>query len=364
MKIVVTGTRGIPDLLGGVETHCEELYPRIVARGFDITLIRRTHYVNDDLKVYKGVKLADISSPRKKSLEALIHTLKSVWAARFRFHAYIVHIQGIGPALATPLARLLGLKVVLTIHSHNYDHRKWNNFAKLMLKMGERFGCYFSNEVIVISSVIKENIIKLYRRKDVHLIYNGVAAPNMIKTTEYLQQLGVDSKKYFFAMGRFVPEKNFDHLVKAFAMLDNRNGYQLVLAGTADFEDDYSLELKRIALENGVILPGFIKGEKLCELLTHAAAFVLPSSHEGLPISLLEAMSYDLPAIISDIPANLAIEVPEDSYFPVGNIEKLAEKLNRMMNEKPHRIKYSLDQYQWDHVAQQTIQVYEKIKIK
>ncbi len=82
-----------------------------------------------------------------------------------------------------------------------------------------------------------------------------------------------------------------------------------MLAGDADFEDDYSRSLKKQARDNGVVLTGFIKGEKLHSLLTGARCFVLPSSHEGLPISLLEAMSYSLPVIVSDIPANLlAIE--------------------------------------------------------
>jgi len=132
------------------------------------------------------------------------------------------------------------------------------------------------------------------------------------------------------------------------------------LAGDADFHDEYSRKLKKMANENGVILTGFIRGEKLYELLTHASAFVLPSSHEGLPISLLEAMSYDLPVIVSDIPANLAIGLDQDSYFPVGNEEKLMEKLNNLIDKKPIKCKYQLDSYQWEKIAKQTIQVYEK----
>jgi len=360
-KIVITGIRGIPNILGGVETHCEELFPRVAASGFDVTIIRRKSYVKDALKEYKGVKFTDISTPHKKSFETIIHTLKGVWVAKFRCHADILHIQGIGPALVTPFAKLLGLKVVLTIHSHNYDHEKWSNAAKFMLKIGEKMGCHFANEVIVISEIIKNNIIKLYNRKDVHLIYNGVPKPNFIQTTHYLDKLGVESQKYIFAMGRFVPEKNFHQLIKAFSSLVSRNGYKLVLAGDADFNDEYSRKLKKMAHENEVILTGFIKGEKLHELLTHASAFVLPSSHEGLPISLLEAMSYDLPAIVSDIPANLAIGIHQDSYFPEGNEEKLVEKLEKIIAEKPIRRKYPLENYHWDNITKQTVKVYEKI---
>jgi glycosyltransferase involved in cell wall biosynthesis len=156
MKIVVTGTRGIPNILGGVETHCEELFPRIAAHGYDVTVIRRKCYAQDNLCEFKGVQIVNIYSPKNKFLESVIHTFMAVLAAKFRLHADVLHIQCIGPALFTPFARLLGLKVVLTIHSHNYDHDKWGKIAKWMFKLGERLGCYFANEVIVISELIKK----------------------------------------------------------------------------------------------------------------------------------------------------------------------------------------------------------------
>jgi len=360
MKIVVTGTRGIPNILGGVETHCEELFPHIADKGFDVTIIRRKNYVQDTFKEYNGVKLIDINTPKKKSFEAIIHTIKSVWKAK-KLRADIVHIHAIGPALATPVARMLGLKVVFTHHGPDYNRDKWGKAAKFMLRIGERMGVKFANELIVISEVINTIIKERYNRTDAHLIYNGVPAPNFVVDVDYLNSLGVVPKKYIFAMGRFVPEKNFHQLVKAFSSLDNCDGYKLVLAGDADFEDDYSRELKKLARKNGVVLTGFIRGEKLHELLTHASVFVLPSSHEGLPISLLEAMSYDLPVIVSDIPANLAVELPQDTYFPVGNEEKLMEKLKEIMGKKPEKRKYTLDSYQWEHIAEQTIKVYKNI---
>ena len=360
MKVVVTGTRGIPNILGGVETHCEELFPYIAATGYDITIIRRNSYVQDTLKEHKGIKLIDINTPKKKSFEAIIHTVKAVWKAK-KLKADIIHIHAIGPALVTPVARTLGLKVVFTHHGPDYDRDKWGKAAKLMLRMGERMGAKYANEVIVISEVINTIIKEKYNRTDAHLIYNGVPAPVFVENVDYLNSLGIVPQKYIFAMGRFVPEKNFHQLIKAFSLLENKDGYQLVLAGDTDFEDEYSHELKKLARDNGVILTGFIKGRKLHELLTHASAFVLPSSHEGLPISLLEAMSYDLPVVVSDIPANLEVGLSPDSYFQVGNEEKLMEKLQKLMNEKPTKRKYPLDNYHWENIANQTIKVYEKI---
>lgn len=357
MKIVVIGTRGIPCILGGVETHCEELFPRIAKKNVDVTIIRRKSYVHDSLRECGNVKLVDIETPKKKSLEAIVHTFRAILMAK-KLHADVVHIHAIGPALLTPLVRLLGMKVVFTHHGPDYDRDKWGKFAKIMLQMGERMGCMFANEVIVISEVINEILVRKYKRRDCHLIYNGVPEPDKIIETGYLNELEIEPHKYVFAMGRFVPEKNFHHLINAFASLE-KNKYRLVLAGDTDFEDDYSRELKALAKKNGIILTGFIKGKKLHELLTHARCFVLPSSHEGLPIALLEAMSYDLPLIVSNIPANLELGLNYECYFQTGNEKQLREKLQRVLLQEFSPISYSMDEYNWDVIAEQVITVYK-----
>lgn len=360
MKIVVTGTRGIPNIMGGVETHCEELFPRIVSSEYDITIIRRKSYVKDDLHEYKGVKLIDIETPKKKSFEAIIHTFKAILKAK-KLHADIIHIHAIGPALVTPFARLLGMKVVFTHHGPDYDRDKWGKLAKFMLKLGERMGTMFANEVIVISNVINNILITKYKRKDCHLIYNGVPEPEFCDYPQYFEELGIEAGKYVLGMCRFVPEKNLHHLVEAFSRIDAK-GCKLVLAGDTDFEDEYSLNLKKEAQKHGVVLPGFIKGQKLHSLLTHARCFVLPSSHEGLPIALLEAMSYKLPVIVSNIPANLEVNLNPENYFKVGDINELANKIQKNVQESFKRIEYDMTKYNWNTIAQQVISVYNKLK--
>lgn len=360
MKIVVTGTRGIPNIMGGVETHCEELFPRIASSEYEVTIIRRKSYVKDELHEFKGVKLIDIKTPKKKSFEAIIHTFKAILKAK-ELKADIVHIHAIGPALLTPFARLLGMKVVFTHHGPDYDRAKWGKAAKIMLKLGERMGTTFANEVIVISNVINDILKKKYDRTDCHLIYNGVAAPEKCEYPEYFQELGIEKRKYILGMCRFVPEKNLHHLVEAFSKIDCKD-CKLVLAGDTDFEDEYSINLKEQAKENGVVLTGFIKGKKLHSLLTHARCFVLPSSHEGLPIALLEAMSYDLPVIVSNIPANLEVGLNAENYFPVGNVEDLAIKLQDNIQKPFHRIEYNMDKYNWDIIAEQVKNIYNSLK--
>ena len=364
MKIVVTGTRGIPDIMGGVETHCEELFPRIAQMGHDVTIIRRKSYVHDSLTEWDGIKLVDVETPKKKSFEAIIHTFRAINRAK-RLGADMLHIHAIGPALLTPYARLLGMKVVFTHHGPDYDRDKWGAVAKTILKLGERMGCRFANRVIVISEVINDLIVRKYGRRDAHLIYNGVPKPDFTDYPEYFKELGIEEGKYILGMCRFVPEKNLHHLVEAFERIKNGStscsDIKLVLAGDTDFEDDYSRSLKEQARKAGVILTGFVKGKKLHSLLTHARCFVLPSSHEGLPIALLEAMSYRLPVIVSNIPANLEVGLKYEHYFKTGNIEQLTEKLRENINHDCRRIDYPMEEYNWDIIAKKTMEVYNSL---
>lgn len=360
MKIVVTGTRGIPNIMGGVETHCEELFPRIAAKGYNVTIIRRKSYVKDSLTEYKGVKLIDIETPKKKSFEAIVHTFKAILKAK-SLKADVVHIHAIGPALLTPMARLLGMKVVFTHHGPDYDRDKWGKAAKLILKLGERMGTKYANEVIVISKVINDILVSKYNRRNCRLIYNGVSEPEICDYPEYFQELGIEEGKYILGMCRFVPEKNLHHLVEAFSKINN-NGCKLVLAGDTDFEDEYSRNLKAMAKQHGVVLTGFIKGRKLHSLLTHTRCFVLPSSHEGLPIALLEAMSYKVPVIVSDIPANLEVDLKYENYFPVGDINALANKLQQNIDSPYTHVDYDMSIYNWDNISEQVSQIYKNIR--
>ena len=331
MKIVVTGTRGIPAIMGGVETHCEELFPRVAALGYDVTVMRRSSYVADSLTEWHGVKLMDIPTPRKKAFEAIVHTVRAVIAAR-RLGADVVHIHAIGPALVTPLARLLGMKVVFTHHGPDYDRDKWGTAAK-----------------------------KHGRTKGVSLIYNGVPTPEKCHLTEYFSELGITEGNYVLGMSRFVPEKNLHHLIEAFSRVKSE-GLKLVIAGDSDFPDEYSEGLKRQAREAGVVLTGFVKGQKLHSLLTNARCFVLPSSHEGLPIALLEAMSYGLPVVVSDIPANLEVGLAEECYFPVGDVDTLASRLRVLCDAPVERIDYDMAKYDWDQIAKEVSDVYRSLQ--
>ena len=355
MKIVVTGTRGIPDIMGGVETHCEQLCPRLASLGLDVTVVRRESYVSDSLTEWKDVKLKDIPAPKKKAFEAIVHTFRAInYAARE--HADAVHINAVGPALLAPYAKMRGLRVVFTHHGPDYDREKWGRVARFMLRLGERMGVKYADDVIVISDVIRNIVKEKYGRTDrVYLIYNGVQDPEICDYPDYFRELGIEAGKYVLGMCRFVPEKRLHDLVSACIGL---NGYKLVLAGDTDFEDDYSRKLKAEALAAGAVLTGFIKGRKLHSLLSNAACYVLPSSHEGLPIALLEAMSYGLKVIVSDIPANLEVGLEPENYFHCGDITELHSKLEQILS-KTEKPVYDMSKYNWDTIARQVYNIYE-----
>ena len=363
MKVFVTGTRGVPNIPGGVEKHCEQLYPLLVKRGVDILLCRRSPYVKDIIPSWQGIQLLDCYAPHQKAFEAITHTFVAILKARIK-SPNIVHIHAIGPALMTPLARLLGLRVVMTHHGFDYQRQKWGKLAKFFLRLGESLGCRYANEVIVISNNIAEVLQRKYQRSS-NLIPNGISVPAPTFQTTYIKSLGIQSKRYALAVSRFVPEKGLHDLLEAFEGLST--DYQLVIAGDSDYEDEYSKHLKQQAATNPkVILTGYVTGQKLSQLYSHAGLFVLPSYHEGLPIALLEAMSYGLPVVVSDIAAHLEIKLDSSCYFKIGDVQALQERLQATLAcdwaeaDRQALRQFTKERYDWDNIADKTLTVYYK----
>lgn len=362
MKIAVVGTRGIPSVLGGVETHCQNLYPLIIDDNLSVTLFARSPYVSYKSSSFGGVSLKTIWAPKNKSFEAIVHTFLAVLKAK-SLKSDIVHIHAIGPGIIVPFARLLGMKVVFTHHGADYERGKWGRIAKLVLKAGEKLAAKYSNEVIVISNVIKDSLAAKYGRDNCHLIPNGVDKPTRIENPDcFLAKHSLAKRKFIVCVGRFVQEKGFHDLLTAYQNIDT--DLKLVIVGDADHETQYSKELKRNArdLEN-VVLTGFLSGDELVSVFSNAALFVMPSYHEGLPIALLEAMSYRLPLLVSDIPANMEVGLAPDNYFKVGDIADLTPKLSTKIELDISQVDYSsyLSRYDWKVIASQTTSVYEQL---
>jgi glycosyltransferase involved in cell wall biosynthesis len=261
---------------------------------------------------------------------------------------------------------MFGIKTVLTYHGINYLHQKWNASEKKILQIGEFLGMKFADRVIVVSRANKKFLEEKHARKDLVYIPNGVSLSEIIAPGDTLSTYGIKAGRYAFIACRFVPEKGLHDLVKAYKMIENRE-FKLVIAGDADHETEYSRRLKQEAEEAGVILTGFLSGKPLEELYSNAGLFVLPSYHEGLPIVVLEALSYGLPVLLSDIPPHREIALPEFRYFKVGDTDALSGKMQALMQEgisreeqEAHKEALSRD-YNWDRIAEATYNLFSVV---
>jgi alpha-maltose-1-phosphate synthase len=367
MKIGVIGSRGFPDIQGGIETHCMELYTRIAVIGNNsVTMYRRKPYLNSRNREarFPGVRFVDLRVPRSKFLETFLHSFYSTVHALFQGYD-IVHYHNTGPGFFIPLLVFSRAKVVFTYHNVSYTQKKWNFAARKFLSLSETVSLENSDYVIFISEVIRDFMIKKYPVKNFKVIFNGVSLPVIATQTDYIESLGLEKQKYLIAVGRFLEEKGFDYMIRSFRKTEIHD-YKLVLAGDTDYPTEYSDKLKVLARENGVVLTGFIKGEKLNQIFSHARLFIMSSFEEGLPIALLEAMSYNIDVLVSDIPANLQIELSPDDYFRVGDEEDLRLKiLSKLAGNIKRSFRGKLEErFNWEKIAVETNNIYEKLTIK
>jgi glycosyltransferase involved in cell wall biosynthesis len=360
---MVLGVRGIPAVQGGIETHAEQLYERLANLGCSVEVLVRTPFVPPKRSSFGSIRLRRIWSPRTSGYETLVHSLLGVLYAGVT-RPDVLHIHAIGPAIVTPIARLLGLRVVVTNHGPDYDRDKWGPFAKRVLRTGENFGMRTAHARIAISRVIQELIRTKYGLGS-DLIPNGSVPVKLQVDSREIERFGLERGRYFLQVSRIVPEKRQLDLIRAFS-LARPPGWKLVLVGGAG-TDSYSQEVTAAAKAPGVVLAGFQRGVNLAQLYTHAGAFVLPSSHEGLPISILEALSYGIAVVASEIPANREMNLGSASYFPVGDVPALAQRLTEVAQQpqseasREARRRWVADTYDWERIAHQTHAVYRRV---
>jgi len=368
LRIVVLGIRGFPDVQGGIEKHCQELYPRLIDYNLDITVLARKGYVKGHPFSYKGVKIVPLCAPKSKYLEAICHTALGIfWLAKRRLDFDILHLHAIGPSLMAYPARRLGFRLVITHHGPDYARKKWGTTAKIILRLGERLGAKYADLIIVVSRHIQRLLFEKYESIAVY-IPNGVNIDKGSPPGGTLMDFALEKGKYFLTVGRLVPEKGFLDLLDAYAGLST--DWKLAIVGAADHNDGYSNTLRRRADQiEGVVMTGFQADEALSELYSHAGLFVLPSYHEGLPIVALEAMSHKLPMLVSDIPANKEFASDEE-VFPVGDIEALSERLrdfleNPSLLTSPKTLIQKIElldrKFNWDDIADRTCKVYRAV---
>lgn len=365
MKVIVLGLRGIPGVEGGIESHVESLAPLLVSHGAQIEVVSRSPYHPfEHAACWADVKITPIWSPKLTGLEAFVHTFIGVIYAGIK-RPDIVHIHGVGPGLFCLLARLLGLKVVFTHHGPDYDREKWGRVAKWILRTGEKLACRYAHQTVVISELIARDVDRKYGVRST-IIPNGVNRPSLRPAGDLLRSLGLKAGQYVLQVSRFVPEKRQTDLIRAFMNVAPED-WKLVLVGRFDNDSVYGRQVSSmIGQTKKVCLAGFRTGVELDELYSNAGLFVLPSTHEGLPIALLEALSYGLVVVASDIPANQEIGLDTDLYFKAGDVEDLSTVLKQRTLEipeivnNPEIIDWVTNRYDWKKIAKKTNLVYER----
>ena len=362
LRVTMLGIRGFPDVQGGAEKHVEKLACALVELGCNVEAIVRSGYVERRRTAWRGVSFSHVWAPRVTGLEAFTHTFLGVLRAAFT-RPDILHIHAIGPAFFTPLARALGLRVVVTHHVLNYKNEKWGAVGRSVLRFGEWAGMRFANGRIAVSQALAEQMARAYQ-VPVNAIPNGIAKPWTVQSTKTLQAFGLSAKCYVLTVARIDEQKRQLDLIAAYARLRDPQ-WLLALVGGADYTGKYASAVAQAARATpGVVMLGHQSGEPLAELYTHAGAFVLPSSHEGQPIAVLEAASYGLPLILSDIPEHRELAVPGARYFPVGDVAALTDHLAAIF-AAPAAARCDaferaqlMAKHDWDAIAQRTLGVY------
>jgi glycosyltransferase involved in cell wall biosynthesis len=367
LSVMALGLRGVPNVPGGIEAHAAELYPRLQALGVNVTVLgRRPHRPLNAPVQWHGINILWLPTPRIQGVEALLHTLMGVLYAAVR-RPDVLHIHAIGPSLWVPLAKALGLKVIVTHHGQDYLREKWNRPARALLRLGERFAVRLADECIVISHEIRESVRLKFGRTTI-LVPNGVGDLKRAPENALLRKYGLSPQRYVIQVSRLVPEKRQHDLIAAFA--DARlDGWKLVFVGGAQGSQRYAEKLRKLYENNdAIVCTGFLSPPEVQQLLSHAGIFALPSSHEGLPIALLEAMKMGIPVLASDIPANLEVGLDAASYFPLGDTRALSARLCRLAAATPeereniaNKLAVFCGRYNWDTIANTTLQIIEAV---
>lgn len=366
LNIAMLGHKHILSREGGIEIVVNELATRMAALGHSVTCYdRNTHHVSGDTPLDNrtevgGVKIIPVWTIEKKGLAAMTSSLSAAWKAAWGKYD-VVHIHAEGPAAMSWLPKIRGKKVIVTVHGLDWARAKWGGFATKYIKWGEKQAVKHADEIIVLSRGVKEYFEKTYGRKTV-FIPNGVSRPEIREAAEIKKLWGLEKDNYVLFLGRIVPEKGLRYLIEAWKGI--RTDKKLVIAGGSSDTEAFMNELKEMSQEN-VVFTGFQQGRVLEELYSNSYIYCLPSDLEGMPLSLLEAMSYGNCCVVSDIPE--CAEVVEDKavVFPKGNVDELRRVLQRLLDEpktvehyKSGVADFICQKYNWDDVVEKTLEIY------
>lgn len=371
LNIVMLGHKRIPSREGGVEIVVEELSTRMVNAGHKVTCLNRAgkhvsgkEFGAASLSEYKGVRIRKVLTLDKKGLAAMSASLTGAVVAAFGRYD-VVHFHAEGPCAMLWLPKLFGKRCVATIHGLDHQRAKWGRFARAYIMLGEKCAAKFADEIIVLSKGVQQYFCETYGRETV-FIPNGVSKPEIREAKEITDRFGLKKDSYILFLGRLVPEKGIHYLIEAYR--NTKTDKKLVIAGGVSDSGEYGEELKKLANNHSdIVFTGFVQGKLLEELYSNAYLYVLPSDLEGMPLSLLEAMSYGNCCVTSDIEECAAVITDHGVPFPKGNVAALTETLQTLCDDmkivtkyKEQAANYIIGRYSWDGVTEQTLELYQR----
>jgi glycosyltransferase involved in cell wall biosynthesis len=366
LRIAMVGQKGLPATYGGIEHHVEHIGRRLAERGHRVTVFCRSSYGPVPAGSYLGMHLMPAATVGTKHLDAIVHSATSTAKAMLA-KADVIHYHGIGPGLVAPLPRYLSsAKVVMTIHGLDHQRAKWGAAAQGVLQSAHWLSGHVPDEVVVVSQALADHYREQFGREAVY-IPNGVMQWPRMSEERVQSDFGLVPGRYALSVGRLVPEKRIDLLIKAFA--DVPGDFRLAIVGDSSFSDDHSRHLRALAADDPrVIFTGFAYGETLAALYQHAGVFTQPSALEGLPLTLLEAASHDAPVLVSDIPPHheiLGQGTPRQRMVPVDSQAHLTQALTDMLTKPAGRDRETeawrqriLSRYSWDAATEQLESLY------
>ena len=369
MKIAMIGHKRIPSREGGVEIVVGELSKRMVKRGHRVVAYNRKseHIAGkefEELSEWEGVEIKWVKTPNSSKLNAIVYSLfATLKAIGKRFD--VIHFHAEGPSSMVLLAKLFRKRCVVTIHGLDWQRTKWGGFATKYLKFGEKAAAKHADEVIVLSKNVQQYFLDTYNRETV-FIPNGISQPEINEPGIIREKYALEKDSYVLFLGRLVPEKCPHLLIEAFKEI--KTDKKLVIAGGASHTSEYETQLREIAKDcDNIIFTGFVEGKELDELFSNAYIYCLPSDLEGMPISLLEAMSYGNCCLTSDIPECTEVLGEHGVSFKKSDKEDLKTVLEKLLTDgesvqkyKDTAQKYILEKYNWDEVCEKTLALYQK----
>ena len=369
LNIAMLGHKRIPSREGGIEIVVEELSTRMVRLGHKVTCYNRAgHHVSGKKydkgrqKQYKGVRLKTVPTVTIKGLAAMTASVTAAFAAAFGKYD-VVHFHAEGPSFMCWLPKLFGKRVIVTVHGLDHQRAKRGKLASTYIMLGEKNAVRFADEIIVLSEGVRQYFLDTYGRNTC-FIPNGVSRPVKREADVIRQNWGLEKDQYLLYLGRIVPEKGISYLIEAFHQTDT--GKKMVIAGGSSDTEEYLKELKEKASDdNRILFTGFVQGRVLEELYSNAYLYILPSNLEGMPLSLLEAMSYGNCCVVSDIAECTEVVEDKAAVFPKGDVPELWKILQKLCNEpetvesyRKEAADYICGKYNWDEVTRKTLELY------